>query len=154
MRGRWLMLVLAAVVLAGCPKPKPGPHPMPAPSRQPGETPLPGVPPLIPGPFPPGLYFLHDDAFGAGACRYLGELEVPTDATGKNPHSTPDRPEALHWMARQARHAGGNVVVLPHFSEEFGQSSLSGRNYRCSAGQRKAIFERAAALRGLTIIEP
>jgi len=153
----WLLALAVAGVLAGCPsRPTMEPAPVGVPVRPEPAPTLPLEPPTLPPPTipePRGLYFLHEQSYGAEACEPVGEVEVQTVSgpAGYAPQVQME-PQALNRLAARARDLGGNVVVLPHFDQQFDSGMLAGQAYRCGPAERRSIFDRARAARGLTIV--
>jgi hypothetical protein len=167
-RTAWIVGVgLAALLLAACrgqghmegsltyppPRPPPGQAPLPQPSPRGEPQGLPrGLAPL-PG-APPGIYFLHEQDFGVGACVFIGERSTGGAGPAIGGDEESARARAVLDMAEEARWMGGNVVLLPSFREDYRSGHLQGRVYRCGEPERRSIYDRAAAEHKLTVIQP
>jgi len=103
---------------------------------------------------PPGVYFLHEADAGLDDCVYVGERVTGEGPAAIRPEAEQARARAFLDLAEQARWMGGNVVLLPTFREDFQSGRVLGRVYRCGAAQRRAIYQRAAARRQLTVVPP
>lgn len=160
-------LLLGALLLAGCsgighvegrlsyPPERPPPAGAPLP---PGELP-PAPPPRAPAPedreetAPAGIYFLHEQPYGAEDCQFVGErVTGGTAAAAGTVEGEKARARAVLDLADQASWLGGNVVLLPNFREDYRAGRLLGRIYRCPEPQRRSIYDRAAADGALTVV--
>jgi hypothetical protein len=129
------------------------------PERPPQAAPLPepqgrprGLPPGSAA--PPGIYFLHEQDYGVEGCLLLGERTTGGAAPRGPLEAEQARAHAVLDLAEQARWLGGNVVRLPSFSEDYRSGRLQGLVYRCDEALRRAIYERASAAQGLTVVPP
>jgi hypothetical protein len=101
---------------------------------------------------PRGIYFLHERDFGLSNCVFIAERTTGGAPEGYRRGGEGDRSRAVLELAEEARWMGGNVVMLPKFSEDFRAGRLSGRVYRCPEPQRRSIYQRAAAEQRLTVV--
>lgn len=121
----------------------------------------------------PGIYFLHDQTTVSGAmedgdCAYLAEhvageesasgsqgaLIGNTDRGGRvGGDWVGGKSGAVLELAERSRALGGNVVLLPHFSEEFSAGLLTGRVYRCDGAARRALHTQGASEQRLTVVD-
>lgn len=143
-----LLVVVAALLPAACrtqgPQPPQESPASPAMEREdaaPGESDVPF-----------GVFFLHGEDAGIADCVLMGERETGGRIGPNRPDEEQARARAVLDMAEQARWLGGNVVVLPHFQEDFHSGRLRGRVYRCGEAERRDIYRRAAAQQNLTVV--
>lgn len=137
----WVLFSLLLASLAGCRGHVEGRLEVP-PRPMPGE-----------GRSVPGIYFLHDWREEAETCLYLGEITGGAESPAGDPGGPRGRSRAVLQLAEQTRLLGGNVVMLPRFSTEYPEGTLTGQVYRCREAERGRLFEQGAAEERLTVIE-
>jgi len=156
-RPAWAGLALGlALIVVGCSGAMESDSPaMPGPESSRAQSPG-GEAPEAMGPVP-GIYFLHDISLSdppqsREGCAYLGEAVAGEAGIGKLAGGGGGEGAVLD-LAAHARSLGGNVVALPHFSVEFPGGILTGRMYRCDAGNRRRLHAQGVAQQQLTVVQ-
>lgn len=155
-RGAYLLIVgLLVAGLAACTERRPPPSQPATPApRQEAPAPRQEAPAAKPAPRAKAILFIHEPDFPLSGCRRVGEAEAGAESRPGQGDERWRGSTALLELAIRAQSLGGNVVVLPRFSEEFTQGRVTGHIYRCGTAQREALYRRASSEQRLTVIEP